>query len=406
MKMKHLSPALCAILLGGASLLAPLSHAQPAAAQQQTKGVVKNITLLGNTVKAGQIAPEFKAKLSDGSEFKLSDYKGRTLILSIFPSINTGVCQVQTREFNKKAAGLGENIVVASLARNTGADFDRFCATAGIDKLLNISDLAYGEFGEKYGFRMMNSDFLARGIVVIDPEGKIVYAEYTPSLGMQPNYQAALNAATASVVKEAFSLMPLDYAMNALAPAISEKTMNYHYGKHLAGYVKNLNKLVKGTEFADKDLETIVKTSKGAIFNNAGQMYNHGIYFENFSPYGKGQAAPTGELAKKIDATWGSLDGFKKAFEAAGMSVFGSGWVWLAMDASGKLAITTTANADSPLTKGQTPLIGIDVWEHAYYLDYENKRIESLKSVWNILDWKKVEARYQKASKPAAAPKA
>ncbi len=384
-------------LLGYAALITLATLTPLHAAPKQTTGVVQGVTLVGEPVKAGQMAPDFRAQLADGREFKLSELRGRTVILSIFPSINTGVCQVQTRKFNEKAAGLGEGIVVASLARNTGADFEKFCATAGIDKLLNISDLAYGEFGDKYGFRMANSQWLARGIVVVDPVGKIAYIEYTPSLGKQPNYDATLKAALASAGDDAFVLQPLPYALDALAPAISKETMSFHYGKHLAGYVKNLNKLVKGTPDAGKDLEKLVRTSKDAIFNNAGQIYNHRLYFGNFAPAAQAQKAPTGALLKGIDESWGSVEAFKAAFEKAGMSRFGSGWVWLSVKPTGELVISTTANADSPLTQGDTPIIGIDVWEHSYYLDYQNRRLDSLKAIWTILDWKKVETRYQKA---------
>ncbi len=390
MKLVFTSTALAACLLSS------LSYADSSsAAQIQTTGVVKNATLLGTPAKQGESAPDFKAQLADGTDFNLSDLRGRTVVLSIFPSINTSVCQVQTRRFNEKAAKLGEGVVVASLARNTGADFAKFCAAEGIDQLLSISDLAYGEFGEKYGFRLAGSDYLARGIVVIDPEGKMSYVEYTPSLGREPNYDAALAAAMQTAGEDPFILLPLPYAEDALAPFISAETISYHYGKHLAGYVKNLNKLVKGTELEGKSLEEIVKTSEGAVFNNAGQIYNHRIYFDSFAPADQAQKQPTGELLKAIDATWGSFDAFKEAFEKAGLSVFGSGWVWLSQDAEGKLHISTTANADSPLTKGQNTLLGIDVWEHAYYLDFRNNRLASLKAAWNIIDWKKVEARFR-----------
>ncbi len=398
MKHRIITPKLAAIL-SCAFIMTSQSPLTLAHASTETTGLVKGATLLGCIAKQGEMAPEFKAQTEDGADISLSDLRGRTVILSIFPSINTGVCQVQTRKFNEKAAKLGEGVVVASVARNTGEDFKKFCATAGIDRLLNISDLAYGEFGEKYGFRMAGSDYLARGIIVVDPEGKMSYVEYTESLGKEPNYDAALAAAIQSAGTDLFLLQPLPYAEDALAPHISKETISFHYGKHLAGYVKNLNKLVKGSELEGKSLEAIVKESEGAVFNNAGQIYNHRIYFDQFAPADKAQKAPTGELLKAIDATWGSVDAFKAAFEKAGLGQFGSGWVWLSVDSEGKLVISTTANADSPLTKGMTPIIGIDVWEHAYYLDFQNNRAASLKAAWNIMDWKKVEARYEKALK-------
>ncbi|MDO4771088.1 MAG: superoxide dismutase [Porphyromonas sp.] len=190
-----------------------------------------------------------------------------------------------------------------------------------------------------------------------------------------------------------FELVKLPYATDALAPVISKRTVELHHGKHLQAYVDNLNRLIEGTPFADKDLVTIVKESDGGIFNNAGQNLNHILYFLQFSP--NGGAAPTGELADAIAATFGDFEKFKAEFEAAAVTVFGSGWAWLACDKDGKLQITKEANAGNPVTKGLVPLMGIDVWEHAYYLDYENRRAEHLKKVWDIIDWNVVAKRYQ-----------
>ena len=187
-------------------------------------------------------------------------------------------------------------------------------------------------------------------------------------------------------------LVKLPYAANALEPVISEQTIEFHHGKHLQGYVNNLNNLIQETKFASADLETIVKESDGAIFNNAGQILNHNIYFTQFSPTGGGK--PSGRLANAIDAAWGSFENFQKEFETAGVGLFGSGWVWLAADKDGKLTIDREANAGNPLTKGLTPLLTFDVWEHAYYLDFQNRRADQLKSLWTIIDWKVVESRY------------
>ncbi|MBK5723093.1 superoxide dismutase, partial [Dysgonomonas sp. Marseille-P4677] len=165
-----------------------------------------------------------------------------------------------------------------------------------------------------------------------------------------------------------------------------------HYGKHLQTYITNLNNLVPGTKFENADLETIVKESDGAIFNNAGQTLNHNIYFLSFSPKGGGE--PKGKLAEAIAAKWGSFENFKKEFVAAGTAVFGSGWVWLAKDNAGNLEITKEPNAGNPITKGLTPLLGFDVWEHAYYLDYQNRRADHLAELWKIIDWDAVAARY------------
>lgn len=202
--------------------------------------------------------------------------------------------------------------------------------------------------------------------------------------------QTSTNNKNIKVMK--FELPVLPYATNALEPVISQQTIELHYGKHLQTYITNLNNLLPGTKFENSDLETIVKESDGAIFNNAGQTLNHNIYFLSFSPNGGGE--PKGKLAEAIKAEWGSFENFKKEFNAAAVSVFGSGWAWLAKDANGKLQITKEQNAGNPITKGLTPLLGFDVWEHAYYLDYQNRRADHLTELWKIVNWDAVSARY------------
>ena len=189
-----------------------------------------------------------------------------------------------------------------------------------------------------------------------------------------------------------FELVKLPYATDALEPVISKQTIEFHHGKHLQTYVNNLNNLIQGTKFENADLETIVKESDGAIFNNAGQVLNHNMYFLQFSPKGGGQ--PSEKLAGAIQTAFGSFENFQKEFEAAGVGLFGSGWVWLAADKGGKLVITKENNAGNPITKGLKPLLCFDVWEHAYYLDYQNRRADHLKELWKIIDWKVVESRY------------
>ena len=189
-----------------------------------------------------------------------------------------------------------------------------------------------------------------------------------------------------------FELITLPYATDALAPVISKQTIEIHHGKHLQTYVTNLNNLIQGTKFENADLETIVKESDGAIFNNAGQILNHNLYFTQFSP--TGSRKPTGRLAKAIDAAWGSFENFQKEFETAGATLFGSGWAWLAADKDGKLSIIKASNAGNPLTQGLKPLLTFDVWEHAYYLDCQNRRADHLKSLWSIVDWNVIENRY------------
>lgn len=190
---------------------------------------------------------------------------------------------------------------------------------------------------------------------------------------------------------QTFELPKLPYAPDALAPKISKQTMELHHGKHLQTYVNNLNALIAGTQFEVADLETIVKNADGAVFNNAAQLWNHTLYFEQFSP--KPQTSPGGELAAAIDKNFGSFDALKEQFNKAAAGLFGSGWVWLVRNEDGTLAITRESNAGNPLRSGQQTLIGCDVWEHAYYLDYQNRRNDYLNAFWDVLDWRVIEQR-------------
>lgn len=189
----------------------------------------------------------------------------------------------------------------------------------------------------------------------------------------------------------AFELPQLPYSNNALEPVISEETINFHYGKHHQAYVNNLNKLLPGTEFVNADLETIIKKARGGLFNNGAQVWNHTFYFTALLP--KPKLTPEGKLAALIDRDFGSLEQFKGAFEKEAASIFGSGWAWLVMDGTEKLSIVQTSNADNPLREGLKPILTADVWEHAYYLDYQNKRPEYLSNFWKVLDWETVEGR-------------
>ena len=189
-----------------------------------------------------------------------------------------------------------------------------------------------------------------------------------------------------------FELIQLPYAPDALAPAISAETLSFHHGKHLAGYVNTLNSLIEGTEFADASLEEIVCKSEGALFNNAGQTLNHNLYFTQFAPNAGG--APTGKLLTAIEAKWGSFEAFQQEFLTACTTLFGSGWAWLAAKADGELVITKEPNGSNPVVHGLRPLMGIYVWEHAYYLSYQNRRADHIKDVWGIIDWSVVASRY------------
>ena len=189
-----------------------------------------------------------------------------------------------------------------------------------------------------------------------------------------------------------FTLMTLPYAPDALEPVISKETIGFHHGKHLAGYVNNLNGLLEGSPLAGLPLEEIVLKAEGGMLNNAGQILNHNMYFGQFCAP-KAENRPTGKLAEAIVRDFGSFDAFQEAFQKAGATLFGSGWVWLSADKDGKLVITQEANAANPIQKGLKPLLTFDVWEHAYYLDYQNRRPDHLAALWQIVNWNVIESR-------------
>jgi superoxide dismutase, Fe-Mn family len=183
----------------------------------------------------------------------------------------------------------------------------------------------------------------------------------------------------------AFTLPPLPYAMNALAPHISQETLEYHHGKHHSTYVNNLNKLIDGTEYENLRLEEIIKRASGGIFNNAAQVWNHTFYWHCLSPNGGDE--PRGKLADAISKAFGSFAAFKEQFSQAAATTFGSGWAWLVQDEAGVLKIKSTSNAGTPMTEGQHALLTCDVWEHAYYIDYRNLRIDYIKAFWSLVNW-------------------
>ena len=189
-----------------------------------------------------------------------------------------------------------------------------------------------------------------------------------------------------------FELIQLPYNADALAPVISAETIGFHYGKHLQAYVNNLNNLLPGSGFEGLSLEEIVTKSEGGIFNNAGQILNHNLYFTQFKAPTKDNL-PTGKIADVINAQFGSFEAFKAEFEKKGATLFGSGWVWLSSDKDGKLFITQETNAGNPLTKGLNPLLTFDVWEHAYYIDFQNRRPDYLTSLWQIINWNEINNR-------------
>ena len=199
-----------------------------------------------------------------------------------------------------------------------------------------------------------------------------------------------------------FELMALPYAIDALEPVISKQTLEFHHGKHLQAYVNNLNGLASPPNPSPKGegslgelemLKELVLHSEGAVFNNAGQILNHNLYFGQFCAP-KADNKPTGKLAEAIERDFGSFEAFKEAFQKAGATLFGNGWVWLSADKDGKLVITQEANAANPVQKGLKPLLTFDVWEHAYYLDYQNRRPDHLAALWQIVDWEVIEKRF------------
>lgn len=190
----------------------------------------------------------------------------------------------------------------------------------------------------------------------------------------------------------AFELPELPYAYDALEPIISKKTLEFHHDKHHAAYVNNLNNLIKDTDFEDADIIDIIMKSEGGIFNNAAQVWNHTFYFDQF---GKDRAhEPKGQLADAIKATYGSFDEFKEKFTTAAKTLFGSGWAWLVKKTNGSLDIVQTSNAENPIKEGLIPILTCDVWEHAYYLDYQNKRPDYVSNFWDIIDWDIISGRY------------
>lgn len=192
----------------------------------------------------------------------------------------------------------------------------------------------------------------------------------------------------------AFELPQLPYELDALEPFISKRTLEFHYGKHHQAYVNNVNKQVTGTPFENADLESIVKYADGGIYNNGAQVYNHTFYFMALSPKGGGE--PTGKLAGAIDCHFGSFDKFKEAFGQAAATLFGSGWAWLVKNEENVLSIVQEGNAGNPMRKGLTPILTLDVWEHAYYLDTQNARPKYIENFWKLVNWDVLEERFNK----------
>ncbi len=382
-----------AFLITGLLIITQFTYAQNSYAEHSNlvKGNGKELTLVGDMIEVGEIAPDFRARDKDNKTVKLSDFRGKTVILSIFPAINTRVCRLQTLRFDQEAAKLGEDVQVISISNDKPSQIESFCKTENVMNHIALSDLKYKEFGMPYGFYIKEMKLLTRGIVVIDKDGKVVHIEYVDDYINEPNYRVTLDAVRS--LETTFTLHPLPYGADELEPYITEETINFHYGKHLNGYVNNLNKLIENTSYKGKRLVEIVNSSEGGIFNNAAQIFNHRFYFNTLSPDAKQK--PTGKLLMEIEKKWGTFEKFKEEFVKNSTSLFGSGWTWLVKDSNGNLDIINTKNAETPITEGYEPLIVFDVWEHAYYLDYQNRRADHVKEIWSIIDWRVAEVRYQ-----------
>lgn len=191
-----------------------------------------------------------------------------------------------------------------------------------------------------------------------------------------------------------FELVSLPYEAESLEPVISSETIGFHHGRHLLTYINNLNAALPGSSYEGLSLEEIVRTSDGAVFNNSGQVLNHTLYFTQFCPPHENGSAPAGKLAGAIESRFGSFDAFKQEFVQKGSTLFGSGWVWLSADNAHQLVITQEPNAGNPLRRGLRPLLTFDVWEHAYYLDFQNRRADHLNELWRLVDWNVIEKRF------------
>lgn len=195
-----------------------------------------------------------------------------------------------------------------------------------------------------------------------------------------------------------FKMPELRYGLSDLAPVISSETMNFHYGKHLQAYINQLNTLIEGTEYEDMSLKEIIQEAPdGPLFNNAGQVLNHTLYFEQFAPIRKdqGENLPEGELERALYESFGDFDTFRSCMNEAAVKLFGSGWAWLVQTKGGSLKIDQCPNGDNPLRRGDVPLLCIDVWEHAYYLDYQNRRADYVQKIWDLIDWQVVASRME-----------
>lgn len=200
--------------------------------------------------------------------------------------------------------------------------------------------------------------------------------------------------ATDTMKQARFAAKELPYGYDALAPQISEETLHYHHDKHYTGYVNKLNELIVDTPYADQPLEDIILSADGPIFNNAAQAWNHEFYFEQLAP--EPQSEPSGALLAAINKAFDSFEGLKAAMDKASVGLFGSGWTWLVTDKTGKLSLVSEPNAGNPLRRGVTPLLCFDVWEHAYYIDYRNRRADAVAALWDRIDWKVVGERYER----------
>ncbi len=361
-------------------------------------------------LSVGDLAPEFRLVDQHRKRHRLSEYRGRGVVLAFYPKDFSGTCTKQMACMRDQLAAFNElDAQVFGVSIDHHDAHRVFAEQQGITFSLLADFHPKGAVGSAYGVYREEFGIHERTTFVIDAEGRISHIEAV-DFNNQPNLDnllAALRGAPPIPMhkENPMHMLPeLPYAKDALEPHIDERTMGIHHGKHHQGYVNNLNNALDGhDDLAGKsvedllsDMDAVPDDIRSAVRNNGGGHANHSLFWTVMSPNGGGE--PDGAIGAAIDDAFGSFDDFKSQFEKAAMTRFGSGWSWLVVDADGNLVVMSTPNQDSPLMSGHTPILGLDVWEHAYYLNYQNKRAEYAGAFWNLVDWAAVGKRYAKAT--------
>jgi Fe-Mn family superoxide dismutase len=356
------------------------------------------------------LAPDFELVDQDRQPHRLSAYRGRAVVLAFYPKDFSSTCTSEAGcildlmgQFNDLDA------TVFGISVDHHDAHRAFARQQGLEYRLLADFHPKAAVGVQYGVYRDDLGFHERTTFLVGPDGRIAHIELC-DLGELPDFDAILAAIRSlpleSLHKEpAMHTLPdLPYAHDALEPHIDERTMQIHHGKHHQGYVNNLNNALEGhADLAGKsveallgDMDAVPDDIRTAVRNNGGGHANHSLFWSVMSPDGGG--APSGPLGEAIEATFGSFEDFQSQFEKAATTRFGSGWAWLVVDADGHLVVMSTANQDSPLMSGHTPILGLDVWEHAYYLHYQNLRGSYAKAFWNVVDWDAVGQRFADAT--------